>query len=136
MGGARGDGGMQWLWEAVVRGQAFPCEWRSGEAEEEQGSTSVVTLRRGTPVLEQMLGKRRPYSGVLGNPNTPGSQDTPTPEHIVIQLLAVLKTRICPFLFAHYFLRIAAIPTVRRPGLGVINPPWALLCLTLLRSSL
>lgn len=107
----------------MVRGQAVPCEWRSGEAEEEQGSTSLVTLRRGTPVLEQMLDKRRPYSGVLGNPNAPGSQDTPAPEHIAIQLLAVLKTRICPFLFAHYFLRIAAIPTVRRPGLGVINPP-------------
>lgn len=63
VGGARRDGGMQWLWEAVVQRQAVPCVWRSWEAEEEQGGTSPVTLRLWMPVLEQTLGKERPYSG-------------------------------------------------------------------------
>lgn len=57
--------------DAVALGQAVP--W---EAEEEQGGASPMTLRLWTAVLEQMLGDHT--QGILGNPNTPGSQEAPT----------------------------------------------------------
>lgn len=80
--------------------------------------------------------KRDHTQGLLGNPNTPGSQEAPTPEAHHDRVAGSIKNKNLSISVCSLFPESSSHSNCKETRSGRHQPPWALLCLTLLRSSL